>query len=204
MAMFVDDLIACTECDVVHRRLVLPPRSTAECSRCGAELYRDGSVRLDRIVAFSVAALILFVLSNIFPVVSLEFGGSRISVTLLGAVTSLAKQGMWPLAVVVFVTIIGAPALQLILSLYIAQVMLRGQSAASLVTPGRILEVISPWSMIEVLMLGILVAYVKLIHYATVLPGVALWSTGALMVLMVAASSELDARRLPSGARSAP
>jgi paraquat-inducible protein A len=43
-----------------------------------------------------------------------------------------------------------------------------------------------PWGMIEVFMIGVLVTVVKLSTMAQVLPGVALWSFGALVVVLAA------------------
>ncbi len=48
--------------------------------------------------------------------------------------------------------------------------------------------------MTEVLILGMLVALVKLAHIASVVPGIALWAFGALMVLLAAASAAFDPR----------
>jgi paraquat-inducible protein A len=60
----------------------------------------------------------------------------------------------------------------------------------------RTLRLAHAWSMIEVFMLGILVALAKLAHIATVVPGPALWAFGALMLLLVAASAAFDPREL--------
>ena len=58
----------------------------------------------------------------------------------------------------------------------------------------RVLRHVAPWGMIEVLMLGLLVALVKLQHIATVVPGVAIWAFGAVMVLLAAAAVTFDPR----------
>src|SRR2546422_461599 len=60
-------LIACRECDLLQREIVLPPGGTACCSRCGAVLYRNKPDSLDRTLAFTVGAAVLFILG---PLVS--------------------------------------------------------------------------------------------------------------------------------------
>src|SRR5215467_3363707 len=50
------------------------------------------------------------------------------------------------------------------------------------------------WSMIEVMMLGVLVALVKIADYATVIPGLALFVLGALIFLLAAMQANFDAR----------
>jgi len=111
-------LIACRECDLLQREIVLPPGGTACCSRCGAVLYRNKPDSLDRTLAFTVGAAVLFILANVFPVVGLEAQGNRTSTTLFGTVRTLHDQGMTSVAVLVFVTAILMPALDIGAMLY--------------------------------------------------------------------------------------
>jgi paraquat-inducible protein A len=53
-------------------------------------------------------------------------------------------------------------------------------------------ELLSPWAMMEVYLLGVFVAYVKLIDLATVQVGPGLFSVGALMLAIIAAGTALD------------
>jgi paraquat-inducible protein A len=50
--------------------------------------------------------------------------------------------------------------------------------------------------MVEVFMLGILVSLAKLTHIAHVVPGIALWSFSALMLLLAAAAASFEAQDL--------
>src|SRR5207244_2961862 len=75
----MSSLIACRECDLLQREIVLPPGGTACCSRCGAILHRSKPDSLDRTLAFMVGAAVLFILANVFPVVGLEAQGNRTS-----------------------------------------------------------------------------------------------------------------------------
>jgi len=60
----------------------------------------------------------------------------------------------------------------------------------------RILQVAQPWSMLEIFMLGVLVAVVKLADSASIVVGNALWALAALMMIMSAISVTFDARVL--------
>jgi paraquat-inducible protein A len=60
----------------------------------------------------------------------------------------------------------------------------------------RALNLARSWSMVEVFILGVLVALVKLAHIAGVVPGIALWAYGGLMLMLVAAASTFDSREL--------
>lgn len=151
---------------------------------------------MQRSLAFASAALILLVVSNVFPIVGLSVNGALVQTTLWGAVRVLYLDGMWPISGLVFVTTMLMPALQtaamlwLLLPLYLNRIPWRADVVF------RLFLWAQPWGMTEVLILGLLVALVKLAHIATVVPGVALWSFGALMLVLAAASAAFDAREL--------
>jgi len=48
----------------------------------------------------------------------------------------------------------------------------------------HLMQYVRPWGMIEVFLLGVLVALVKLSNIANVLPGVALWAFAALTIVL--------------------
>jgi paraquat-inducible protein A len=122
--------------------------------------------------------------------------GDLVQTTLFGAVRVLYRDGMWPLAGLVFVTTVLMPAVQtaamahLLIPLRLGRVPYRADFVF------RILNLAGPWGMTEVLILGLLVALVKLAHIASVVPGPALWTFGALMLLLAAASAAFDPREL--------
>lgn len=191
-----NSLIACHECDLVQR--APPPHvgSTVCCRRCGARLYRVAHDGLDRCLAMTVAAGVLFIVANAFPIVSLELQGLRASTTLFGAVRTLYAQDMELVAALVFFTTILVPALEMLAMTWLLAPLKFGRVAPGLAIGYRWVRTARPWGMIEVFMLGVLVSLAKLAHLATVEPGVALWSFGALIVLLAAASSSFHPHEL--------
>ena len=95
------DLIVCEECDAVYQRPILGRGEAAHCLRCEAELDRDTGSRLERLLPLTVGALVLFVLANSFPIVSIELQGLSSDTTLIGAVVALARDGMGEVALLV-------------------------------------------------------------------------------------------------------
>lgn len=189
-------LIACHECDLLQRETALPAGGVAHCRRCGAELYRSRPEGLDRALAFTLAALVLFAVANMFPVVGLAVNGDLVQSTLFGAVRILYRDGMWPLAGLVFVTTLMMPLLRMAAMTYLLVPLWMQRLPRRPDVAFRVLELAAPWGMTEVLILGMLVALVKLAHIATVVPGVALWAFGAVMLLLAAAASAFDPRDL--------
>jgi paraquat-inducible protein A len=186
---------ACHECDALQRTRALPRGALACCWRCGAVLQRGSTHALETTLALMVAATLMFVLANTFPIVELELQGQRQSTSLWGAVLSLWSEDMRLLATLVFTTTLLLPALDLGAMLWLLLPLARGQRPKAAPQLLRALHVARPWAMVEVFVLGALVALVKLAHLAHVVPGVALWSFGGLIVVYAAATGGFDSER---------
>jgi paraquat-inducible protein A len=193
-AMHGQALIACHDCDLLQRERTIEPGGIARCSRCGAELYRNRPDSLDRSLAYALGALILYVIANAFPIVGLEAGANRVHTTLMGSVLTLYEQEMRLVAGLVFLTTILAPLVQLAGLAYLLLPLKLNRTPPHAAIIYRAMNLASAWSMAEVFMLGILVALVKLSHIAAVVPGIALWSFGGLMLLLAAAAGAFDTR----------
>lgn len=195
--MSVDgNIIACHECDQLQRETSLPPGGVAICCRCGASLYRDTRGTLDHTLALLLAAVIVFILANAFPIVSIEAQGNRNATTLFGAVQTLWKEGRAVIAGLVFYTTILAPALELLFSVVLLLLLRFRISIIALPVLLRLVIAAKPWSMVEVFMLGVLVAVVKLSHLAHIVPGIGLWAYAALIILLAWSTATYSARDL--------
>jgi paraquat-inducible protein A len=150
----------------------------------------------DRPLAYTLAAFILFVIANAYPIIGLEVQGDRQNASLYDAVHTLWAQGRPEVAVLVGFTTILTPALQIALLTYVLLPMKFNRVAAGIVPVLRFIQTVKPWSMLEVFLLGILVSLVKLEHIAHVETGIALWAFGALIPLLIAASMSFNAEDL--------
>ncbi|WP_188566216.1 paraquat-inducible protein A [Undibacterium terreum] len=197
----VPNLIACNGCDALYRRPLLRSKEIIHCRRCGTELDRDASKIRRQILPLTVASLIIFVISNCFPIIQIEMHGLSSSTTLLGSVLSLRSSGMDLVAMLVLTTTILFPLLHLVSLLYILLALANRRSAVGFNFLIRTMQRLRPWGMVEVFLLGVLVALVKLSSMATIVPGIALWSFGVLTVLLTAVTS-FDLRLLWNMANS--
>ena len=187
-------LIACHECDLLQREPAAAQHCNVNCSRCGAALFRNIPNGINRTIALALAGLILFFVANIFPFLSFEIGNQSTQTTLFTGVQAFYSQGIWLLATLVFVTSILAPLLQLLLMLYVFVPIKFGRLARQTKPAFRVLQHIRDWNMIEVFMIGILVALVKLTKMAVIVPGIAMWSFVVLIFLVTGAYSSIDGR----------
>ena len=185
-------LIACHECDTLCRLPVLTPGSTVRCRCCNQVLVRLPRGGLERPIALYVAAVILLILANVFPFLSLDIQGREEVTTLLGASVGLYRSGMGELAVVVLITSVLGPALLIFSSLY---VLLAVHYRLALPAVRLLLAWISylaPWGMLDVFMLGVLVSFVKLAGMATMHMGLSLYAFVGLIVVTAAAMATFE------------
>ncbi len=201
-------LIACHECDWLYSVRPLPAGSVAKCRRCGAVLYREKRDSVDRTLALTIAGLILFVVANVFPFLAFKLQGLETQTTLSTGIKNLYAQGMWELALLVLLTCILIPFVQLLGMLYVFVPLKLNRTPWQLPIVFRTLETLKPWGMMEVFMLGILVSIVKLAKMATIVPGLAVWSFALLIVVLAGAAASMDRRvvwdRVPVSARPKP
>jgi paraquat-inducible protein A len=187
-------LIACHECDKVHRIQPLPKGGVAKCIRCGAVLYRDKPNSLDRTLALTLAALILFITANIYPFLALELEGREQVTLLFTGVHDLYEYGMWELSFLVLLTSIVIPLIHILGMLYVLLPLKFNRIPWKLALIFRIVRGLQPWGMMEVYMLGVLVSLVKLSDIATIVPGIALYSFALLILLIAGSLASLDPR----------
>ena len=185
-------LIACHECDLLQREIHLPPGGVARCGRCGAELYRTATRSIDHMLALIVTAVIVFILANAYPIIGLQIQSTRNDTSLLSAVHTLWTQEMEIVAGLVFFTIFLVPLVQLGVMGHILLALKCDRKPAGFTVIMRVLQHCNPWGMVEVFIIGVIVALVKLTHYGSLIPGIALWSLGALTLLLAAAASSFN------------
>lgn len=189
----LDDYVACPYCDLLHRVEPLPKHRVARCRQCQAPLYRGGVVQLDRLLPWLVTALVLLLIANSFPILTLSAAGRDGEVTFFEAVLGFADAGMWLLALVVFLTSMAIPMFRIGSMLLIVTLAWRGA-----LRPGRFAHLLRwsgearPWSMLEIYLLGLLVALVKLRDIALVTPGAAFYAFFLLVFVLAITGTLLD------------
>ncbi|RDI06501.1 paraquat-inducible protein A [Pseudomonas brassicacearum] len=180
-----DRLIICEHCDAVYEPVVLVAHQKASCVRCHAVIQRYNGLTIEQRLALSVTAAVLWAFANIYPIMSIRLQGLSNSATLWDSIVALSHGPITFIALVTAVAIIIAPAFQLALLLWVL-----GHAYLQRRAPGfnlcmRSLETLRPWSMLEVCLLGALVAVIKLSGLLDVLPGIGLFALAALSLLMI-------------------
>jgi len=188
----MDAFMACHECDAIHRIKPLKGKAAAHCIRCGAVLYKHKANSLERTLAFAIAAMILFVLANSFPFLGMRIGAQIRETTLITGIYELYIQGMQVIAILVFLTTLLVPFIQMMCLFYLLVPLKFGRVPRYLPRVLRFLNSLAPWSMVEVFMVGILVSLVKLAGMAQIIPGISVYSFMALIFVLAAMLVSLD------------
>ncbi len=168
----------------------------ARCARCGAALHTRKVRSLERTWALLIAAALCYVPANVLPIMTVTSLGRAQSDTILSGVVYLLLHGMWPLAVVVFTASILVPLLKLGILTFLLVSVQRGSSfrPAERTRLYRITEAVGRWSMVDIFVVTILVALVRLGSLATIEAQTGAVFFGAVVVITMLAAESFDPR----------
>jgi paraquat-inducible protein A len=197
----VDIPIACATCGLLQRVPALEPDTAAECARCGFVVSERKSGSLARTAALSLAALVLYVPANVYPMLSMNLHGAYSESTIWDGCVSLFRSDQWFAATVVFLASIVIPLLKLLGLFFLVATARRGSVIGRRAQAWihKFILLIGPWALLDVFLLAVLVALVKLEKLATILPGPGLAAFAAVVVLTILASASFDSRLIWSG-----
>ena len=177
-------LLVCERCDAVHRRVTLNKHQRARCNSCDALLAKPPALDINRALALTCTAAILFTISATTPVLSIDLAGTHTQANVWWAAASLESGWISAAGGALLVTMALVPMLQIALLLWLLVFAHRGRRAPGLRAALVVLHRLRPWSMTEVFLLGALVAVAKLSSWVPVSVGVGLWSLAGLTVIL--------------------
>jgi paraquat-inducible protein A len=187
-----DGAVSCHTCGLVS----LPQAHDAHCPRCGSHLHRRRPNAIIRAWALLIAAMVLYIPANIYPVLQVIQLGSGAPSTILGGVVELLDAGMIPLAALVFFASVAVPMLKVI-GLMTLLVSCRWRWASRLKDRTRLYAVVNAigrWSMLDIFMESILVALVQFGSVVSIEPGVGAVAFCGVVILTMFAAESFDPR----------
>lgn len=189
-------LFSCHSCNLLSHAATSEKKGDLNCPRCGAALHSRKPNSINRTWALILTAYILYIPANVLPVMTVTSVGSVQSDTILSGVIYLLLTGMWPLALLVFFASVVVPLLKLFLLTYLLiSVQRKSQWRPKERTRlYRITEAVGRWSMVDIYVVTILVALVKLGALATIEAGEGAIFFGAVVVVTMFAAMTFDPR----------
>ena len=182
----------CEQCDLAVE--VTPPAAgeVTVCPCCMGLLARHHVHPFRLSLQFAMAALVPFLIVLAYPFLTLSVAGLRQTNTVLETSSALWTKGFPLLGLMVFLMSLAFPMLRLLAYVYVLLPLHRGGPAPYAWLVFRLAERAAPWAMLDVFLIGILVAVVKLLDLASVIPGIGLFAFVALMLLSIASTATLD------------
>ena len=182
----------CQSCGLLQAVPALTPGMSAHCNRCGTVIHRARRHPLEHSLALTLAALALLGVMCVTTLMTVETAGIKHSADLLSGPQELVERGMTSLALVVVFVTLGAPLGKLLGVLYVLLGLRMSRPPRHLRRVFVLVEKLTPWSMIEVFVFGVLVAYVKLGDLVTIKLGTGVFALFALTFIMTWADGALD------------
>ena len=170
----------------------LGPDMRSDCVRCGTSLRRTRRDPLNRCLALTAAALVLFAVVWLAMLMKVSTAGMEHATTLISGPAELVNHGLWPLALVVAFTTAIAPLAKFAGTLYVLVGLRLRTPPPNLRGVFLFARKMAIWAMLEVLLLGVFVAYTKLGALVHIEVGPAIYALGLLTIVTVWADTVLD------------
>ena len=167
-----------------------------KCIRCYSPLHHRKKNSLETTWALLIAAFVLLIPANVYPVMTVIRFGQGEPNTILSGVLHLIESGMWGLAMIVFVASIVVPVMKLIILCY----LLISVKKKSLWRPRdrtilyRVTEIVGAWSMVDIYLVGLLSSLVSLDALSTIRPGIGAIFFASVVVITMFAAHSFDPR----------
>ncbi|SFV71282.1 Paraquat-inducible protein A [hydrothermal vent metagenome] len=172
----LDSYIICHQCFTLHEEIAIADGSYATCSTCDGILYRYNTKLIEHGLALSITGLIFFILANSFALVEIEILGLNQFLSIPKMLLSLFDSGFYLVGFFCTFLVFIFPLMIFVINIFIFGLLKfkigKDMSKELLV----LLAHITPWSMMDIFLVSILVALVKLIGYAQIQMGVAFWA----------------------------
>ncbi len=189
-------MVSCHTCHLLCTPPDIQERQLACCPRCGSTLHGRKPNSLARCLALVIAASVLMFPAQMLPITITSALGHTQSDTILSGVIYFIHSGMWPIALVIFIASVFVPFCKiLILILLMLSVQFRWRwNPRDRTRLYRITELVGRWSMVDVYVVTILVALVKLGAVASIDAGPGAAFFAAVVILTMYAAEYFDPR----------
>lgn len=189
-------LMSCHDCSLLVHMQAGDAHHVSTCPRCHAPLHARKPESIARAWALLIAAAVLYIPANAFPITHITSLGAVQSDTILSGVFFLIHHGMWPIAAVIFIASVAVPFLKMGVLAYLLWSVQSGSTRRSLDRTRlyRITEMVGRWSMVDIFVVTILVALVQLGALATIEAGAGAVYFAAVVVLTMLSAESFDPR----------
>jgi len=181
-----EHLVCCHECDEIV--VISNPyrEGRFNCPNCGSLLFRHRKGMVEKMFALSIAALILFGVTNYFPFLSFHVAGNTSHANFFTSIVYLFDEEEWLIGTAVLMTTLVVPLIRILLFLLVFGPLYFGYLPRYSIMALKVLSHSTPWGMLDVFLVGVFVSLVKLTKMGTIIPGTSLWAFMTLVFVLAA------------------
>ena len=187
----LNHLIICQKCHTLHEKCEISNAQSASCSNCGRVMYSRDDGMLDRAMALGLTGLLLFVVANAFPLVSIDVLGQDGYITMISMLDTMFDKGFYVVGMSVAFLIFIFPLMSLTIYIMLAILMKYGVGKEITKSLLILLSKVLPWSMLEIYLVSILVALVKLLSHVQIHIGHSFWALSLFVILDIYVSKSI-------------
>ena len=157
-----DDITECYGCGLFIAKETMKRGLKTICPRCNSGIREIRSINANAFY-YALTAILLFILLNFFPLLTLTINNTILTTSLFGSVNILFSQNLFFVGLIVFITIILAPILNLSL---ILMVFLQKKTKVTFFSKNWLhtgFHFVKHWAFVDVFAISLIVAYIKLI-----------------------------------------
>ncbi|GGW79798.1 paraquat-inducible protein A [Alteromonas halophila] len=190
--------VICTRCGAQQTYEAPQEGQSLLCARCEHPIVKATQRNNRPALMLTLAAMILYFPANFYPILTMTYLGRSTENTILSGVMTLYSDGMWGLALLVFFVSIVVPLVKIVALLYLLLIAqhVKLLSKKHQVALLHYVDKLGPWSMLDVFLVAILVALVKLQDLARVEPGPGIVAFAGVVITTLIASQIFDSRLL--------
>jgi len=194
MTAFAPDSAAAAGLALCHACGRVEPVTLEHCPRCHARLHLRNPESLQRTLALTIAALILYFPANLLPVLRVESIKGTQENTIIGGVIQFWQEEDYPVAIIIFTASVLIPMIKMISIVWLCLAARSGWSPRAMTRLYRVTEFVGRWSMVDVFVVAVMVAVVQLGSAMSIHAGAAAVSFAAVVILTMLAAITFDPR----------
>jgi len=179
-----------------HTCMTVNSQNHLKCSLCGSPLHLKKKSDLQTTWAFLITSILLYIPANFFPIMSTTFLGETTSSTIMGGIITLWYHGSYPIALIIFIASIFIPAAKIIALTWLClSVHLHSSKSLKQKTQlYRLTEFIGRWSMVDIFVVAILVALIRMGDLMSIEPGLASLAFSAMVITTMLAAMNFNSK----------
>ncbi len=165
------------------------------CPVCESALHLRKPASVERTIALTLGAVLLYLPANLLPVLRIEnsIKGDQEN-TILSGVIQFWQDGDYPVALIIFTASVVIPLVKVLAIIALCLAVRSGRSPEAMTRLYRMTEYIGRWSMVDVFVVAILVGVVQLGTVMRIDPGGGALAFAGVVVLTMLAARSFDPR----------